>query len=690
MSDESIKRNEAYETNRAPRQRRFTKLPRSSDSSMDFHDDPPVNTSRSRLPSSTSVPTGLLAPPLLFSPSHRGMTLPSSGSVPDMRDHLQSSTGSLPLPGSRRVADGMRRWAAPTPCDTFVLPRPKLIAHTITPPISPERNAPECVSPSPSDAKVLQEGEARELEREEWARKARGRGRSLSFSSLGKSELANSSLINVRSRSKSQTRDRRTRSGSLSARRTAFGLNYSESEVAQSRQNSQRSSTGRVTDRNSRNAVSRSNNLKSTHPARQRATSLMANMDDPFSSRQFSADHQGQVEPNSQGGVSKAMGARELRFKQVAPVDVGGVVIITHPSAVTNLAKDDRQRTISLTDKPLPAVPPSVQKQPVSTIIPTSNEVGVAISSEPEIVRKATPDDAAPCRPHSSSAHARTLLQREHQRSITKRAFQSPSYSSQPGTLLHALPATPLPRDPTTFQLGHRSSSSVGSASPSPTPSSRRQSTMEEAVGRGRAASAGQSSQPVELCLSSATGTLSAPDSTGDRAEILTAAGIVPELRSASEIVPLGARVIATPERTAVNSSGHASSISSADWLSPHNSLPRAAIDASSPMTAGYSTDSSSPQTFGDDDYKVGTLPCHADVRIYSTMLPHGRLKLLLPLRCRARHCQHIDPQRSSGLVLALRKTWTAIRLTLRETATTVSTLVMALWRSLHRYTSHP
>lgn len=626
----------------------FPRQSRSSHGSMDFKDSTPVNLSRSRLPSSTSVPTGLTAPPLLFSPTHRGMTIRASGSVPDFRESvLQSSTESLPLSGTKRQPHSARRWNAPTACDTFVLPRPKLVAHTITPPVSPEKkdkgkgraDLVQFPSPTPSDAMVLQEGAAREQEREEWARKARGRGRSLSFSSLGRSELANSSLVNVRSRSRSQSRSRtsstdtrkegRARSHSFGSRWTR-GSRKSESEATQSRQNSQRSTATSVGRRQSKLPSAPVGGSFGHDLSAKRAPSLMddRDTDDPFSSRQVSSERdQPVVDPTRAESRSTKPAARELRFKQVAPVDANGVVIIAHPPRTALDASEGRRRATSVAsaDKPLPALPRQSRKPVSSALSSEEQEIGVAISPNAERTQNRELSSSSmigpsPQRPQTSSVHARTLLQREHQRSLTKRAFQNPTFASRtkPPASTTA-PSTPLPATPPAgqWQRGHQPSSSVPLVAPSPVPSSRRQSTMEEAVGRGRAGSAGQGSKPYDVRPGSSASRYSASDSLVDaqhRAQILAAAGMLPGPNDGSdappgispEIIPLGAPVNTTPQRPVLDSSsGHASSISSADWLTPQHSLLRAALDASSPLTAGHSTESSPIQTFDDEDYKV-------------------------------------------------------------------------------------
>lgn len=130
----------------------------------------------SSLPSSTSVPTGLSQPKMLFSPLHREMKrIPPPPSPPPL-ESPRRRTQSTPKPYTSR------RWAAPTVCDMLVFPKPHITPHTITPPDSPNTTS----SPDPD---VHEMGQQRLHEREEWARssqtlhraRSKSRGRSLSL-----------------------------------------------------------------------------------------------------------------------------------------------------------------------------------------------------------------------------------------------------------------------------------------------------------------------------------------------------------------------------------------------------------------------------------------------------------------------------------------------------------------------------
>ena len=129
------------------------------------------------IPSSTSVPTGLSASKILFSPLNRQTRQPLPPS-PDVRQR----TASAPRPSrsyfvsassSNLVDPKPHKWAAPTICDRFVYPRPSITPHVITPPDSPAVET--------SFQRAVRDGEKREKERADWEDFIRRRGRSMSF-----------------------------------------------------------------------------------------------------------------------------------------------------------------------------------------------------------------------------------------------------------------------------------------------------------------------------------------------------------------------------------------------------------------------------------------------------------------------------------------------------------------------------
>lgn len=167
------------------------------------------------LPSSTSVPTGLAGPKMLFSPLHREMRSapsPPYAPDPDLGEYPRRRIQSTP----KSSRPGGQRWAAQTMCDLLVFPRPNITPHTITPP----------GSPSDRTENVLEMGQLRLKEREEWARthpnrkKSLSRGRSLS---LGRSTPPEGAPIIGSAQARREEADERERRRSSSASRPKFG-----------------------------------------------------------------------------------------------------------------------------------------------------------------------------------------------------------------------------------------------------------------------------------------------------------------------------------------------------------------------------------------------------------------------------------------------------------------------------------
>ncbi|OCF45462.1 cytoplasmic protein [Kwoniella heveanensis CBS 569] len=250
--------------------------------------------SSERMPSSSSVPTGLNAPKMLFSPLSREIRAQQQIAPPtSYRDPLHQShsgshtprqrTVSAPKPGRSRLENPYesraesRRWAVPTMCDMFLLPRPHLLPHLITPPTSPDEEAEKRLSiTSSSDThnrdKVLEDGQARMQEQEEWTGLVKRRGRSLSLGSTAPPPGA-PMIGNVRARSR-EREGSRSRSNSLvraltpsskggeRKRSASFGSRWSGSRKpsdATSRRESKRQSSSflNITDDDSRETRTR-------------------------------------------------------------------------------------------------------------------------------------------------------------------------------------------------------------------------------------------------------------------------------------------------------------------------------------------------------------------------------------------------------------------------------------------------
>lgn len=171
---------------------------------------------------SPSVNTGLSAPKMLFSPLSRSLRSDSNptdpfqsvlsshpyGHVPHIRHDTLDDTEIVPPSRAypkighnasyQSLPDNKSRWASSnvtlhsegsrsrlavsTMCDALTFPRPRMHAHDITPPDSPDAMESEVDEPAPvRDANItdftlaLSQRDAREAERDEWAEIARGR-----------------------------------------------------------------------------------------------------------------------------------------------------------------------------------------------------------------------------------------------------------------------------------------------------------------------------------------------------------------------------------------------------------------------------------------------------------------------------------------------------------------------------------
>ncbi|WWC61192.1 uncharacterized protein I303_103772 [Kwoniella dejecticola CBS 10117] len=207
-----------------------------------------------RMPSSSSVPTGLQAQNILFSPLNRELRS-STTAQPPRKAYPPSSFNPNPIQSSQPIGSQLqkprqrtvsapktrtsrkysaanpheyraenKRWAVPTMCDMFLLPRPTLLPHEITPPTTPEDEVNEKrlsmksvdSASSTNHEAVLERGRYREEEREEWADLVRRRGRSLSLGSTapppGAPVIGNA---RARSRERSVDGNRRSRSNSF-------------------------------------------------------------------------------------------------------------------------------------------------------------------------------------------------------------------------------------------------------------------------------------------------------------------------------------------------------------------------------------------------------------------------------------------------------------------------------------------
>ncbi|KAK8869866.1 hypothetical protein IAR55_000434 [Kwoniella newhampshirensis] len=538
-----------------------------------------------RIPSSSSVPTGLDAPKMLFSPMNREMRAGNGSysgyleSDPLYQAQPRQRTVSVPRPTHQQHPSNpyeykaeTRRWAVPTMCDMFVLPRPQIVPHLITPPATPDERGKRWSASSGTsasdEAKVVEAGRTRLKEREEWAELIRRRGRSLSLGGRLDPPRDVPVIGNVRARSREGSRNSSLVNLSLGSqgrkRSASFGSRWSSRNGSISR-NDPMSRHGSISqkehkrqfsfsrlNRGNEEEVPKSFGFVNT-PAPTRRDNGSASqgfiddddVNDPFHSNDRRSDSMPSSAPHAHSiSNPELLGqftskqdsrypppvsvpqARTLQFRHPSVADRGGVVIITKRASRratlgegTGTYKAPPPLNLS---KPLPQLPDEARSPSLPTygpFVPLSDEIGVAISpglpqmggedrqDEDERERRASLPDSTTVPSTSSlaspmhkartsdggSAHARAFLAKQQQRARTKRAFQSPS--QPPISYRQRDVAT---KGPLSASTGTTTSSTISSPSPSPirTEGPRRQTALEEAIGRSRAASVGVLDEP--------------------------------------------------------------------------------------------------------------------------------------------------------------------------------------------------
>ncbi|WVW83148.1 hypothetical protein I302_105166 [Kwoniella bestiolae CBS 10118] len=440
-----------------------------------------------RIPSSSSVPTGLAGPNILFSPLNRELragaepeeghypaspskmnanaqqkkSYPPSSFNPIQRSQPLGSTArqrtvSAPRPTRNKNPHEYRaenkRWAVPTMCDMFLLPRPTLLPHEITPPTTPEEENEKRLSVGSMNSTnngetVLEKGRYRDEEREEWAELVKRRGRSLSLGSTAPPPGA-PIIGNARARSRERSMDGgsggRSRSNSLiraltpstslRKRSASFGSRFTNSN---SNDHSRKSSmTRRESDRNpskrdraasflnieGRGAMSTNDssaNYGGPHQSKQRFSAPRYSSDDymylsqknrkrstslPYSSNyaktrsdpllaNFATTPAARPPSESRYPLSAIPAGKSLQFKQPSVADKGdrgGVVIISKGASRRTSSKYEREGTFR------PPAPlnlskplPDIPKDDGSPILPES---GPFISLTDEIGVAISPD----------------------------------------------------------------------------------------------------------------------------------------------------------------------------------------------------------------------------------------------------------------------------------------------------------
>ena len=487
-----------------------------------------------RIPSSSSVPTGLVAPKLLFSPLSREIR--ASHSIKrDSRDDEppRQRTVSLPRPSRSNPYDSRReerRWAVPNMCDMFVLPRPHIMPHLITPPVTPDEKGPE-------EPRVIEEGKARQKEREEWAELVKRRGRSMSFGSqvppaggpiIGNARARSRENSRSESMSKTDVRLGRHRSGSIGSARTSrqgSGRHKSRGHRKRGVFNSDTSQQFVPVVPSRRSSLPHAGVVDdANHP---RGGDL--DEDDPFHSRRRSEQaeyRESHSQMRSSPEVLASFGSykltqdppptqRSLRIQQPPSVDKWGVVVIGagpfEPHQPDSRVRHPKPPHLELT-KPLPPLPsetslpvpsprpniasprPTIASPPstgTAMFEPVSTPRMSSVASSSNSALQATFAGSNASEPNSPNVRA--VLAKQHQRALTKRAFQAPPHSTTTAYSPRSSQETPRSAASATFPVsaGTLASSTAASSTMLTTPIPRRMTAMEEAIGRSRAASVG-------------------------------------------------------------------------------------------------------------------------------------------------------------------------------------------------------
>jgi hypothetical protein len=459
------------------------------------------------VPSTTSVPTGLAAPKMLFSPMMRelrdGSDAPHhSHPAPSHRAPLHGNnpptaypeprqrTVSLPKsqPNPTHVYDKVdrTRWAAPTMCDMLVFPRPHITPHTITPPQSPEK------LPSVFDGLSVADKVDRDKERDEWhqfvEKRARGRSFRIGGSGNGDGDGEKGGIFRSRARSASAGAGPSRKSSRAKSEKTKREL------------------------QDPNFAPPLTTSFFGKTPRSSRDTQPHDDLeDDPFRHRPTEAERYKARHHHQNSKSSPDLSANHrLRVRMAPPPPPpwmdDGVIVIGASKSRSGLSKSSTKPDFT---KPLPPLPAEyrLQYNPSSPFKPfgpakedrTPSPAQLPPGKDPVVLSDPVPSataTAAAAGPSSlsqepSPADARAMIARQHQRAMTKRAFNSPRPRQHRDSEVS---------NSTTSQYsqGSHRTSTLSAVSPL-----RRMTAMEEAIGRSRANSAG--SRMAALHSSTAT-----------------------------------------------------------------------------------------------------------------------------------------------------------------------------------------
>lgn len=521
---------------------------------------------RERIPSTTSVPTGLTAPKMLFSPLSREMRDESQDHQPrypsrraEPTSNFNATAGpssykygqdggarnrSVSMPKHGHVYDraDMRRWAAPTMCDMLVFPRPQITALTITPPGSPNRHhagnlstPSDRLSPKGNGNDISQVTIDREKEREEW-QKYGERSRTKSFRRERDRDFPRATPTPTQALSRkgslSKEKPPKTRSRAASFGEVILGSSRrKEKGKGKEKEN--------WDDEAHKSAPPAITNFAFASPRAHHREGSMSNEDFGlggggdlgYEQKQSQADSWRRRHQHSKSSPDLTQRQRVVRMAPSPPESKSVVVIGPGPGPATGRSPGKiPPRTSSKMDftKPLPPLPDEyrLRYNPSSPFKPFER-IGVALSPDrvpsPAPVagrqvehgssRTKTPttinaDDpfiehppGTPTSPLSradtsaSSATARAMLAKQHQRAVNRRAFNSPRPRQRESTSGSGTgPGTgTVPMTGSTTSSFYSQNSQRASAISAVSPL-RRLTAMEEAIGRSRAASVGDQS----------------------------------------------------------------------------------------------------------------------------------------------------------------------------------------------------
>lgn len=446
---------------------------------------------QSRLSTSNSVPTGLSAPKLLFSPLVRevnGTTyIPAESPTPTRQRTFSAPQRRRKPSNAYQEEHGPRQWAAPTICDKLVLAKPHITPHFITPPGSPDELDSDVFSGDIE--RVVNDGKQRVRERDEWASYVKFRGRSRSF---GNEAPRFDAPIIGNAKIRAAEHERRA---SVKSRSSSVG---SKSRWIPRHRGTQSASDLRPSflhmDSSKSDGVTTSFGFAKRTPSRDRSTFSSGNQSPVFDG--LSPDQYPRTAPYNDGHsrsrsspnlsvhqsnrIPPGPPPRTLRIRN-PPIKKSGVIIIGAEAEDTQKRRQAPTVPIDF-GKPLPELPqePQTPQQGPNVFDSMNNDIGRAISPLIDRVELQPASTMTPIMP--SPASARSHLAQQHARSRTLKAFKTPTSAR---TALRAqaaeyfMPAN-TPRS---------ESSAVSLASPPGSAGQRRPTALEEAIGRSRAAS---------------------------------------------------------------------------------------------------------------------------------------------------------------------------------------------------------